>query len=156
MKKLDSIHKEGIRIYTGTFRTSIVEFQHVEAKDPPLGQRRNELVLRFLCKLRSNTAYIESLDTLDDRDDQNYENKVGATKPMGVHLRRLKWRHMEEQKEIEEMSKTQQLLCLVNNIFFCYEGGMTTWKNNISYNSKKHREITNKPIQMGQRVWERR
>ena len=31
LKKLDSIHREGIRIYTGAFRTSPVESLHVEA-----------------------------------------------------------------------------------------------------------------------------
>ena len=37
---------------------------------------------------------------------------------MGVYLEQ---RHMEEQKEIEEMKQTQQPLWLVNNILFCYE-----------------------------------
>ena len=50
LKKLDSIHREDIRIYTGAFRTSPVEALHVEANDPPLELRRNELGLRFLYK----------------------------------------------------------------------------------------------------------
>ena len=33
-KKLDSINREGIRIYTGAFRTSPVESLHVEANAP--------------------------------------------------------------------------------------------------------------------------
>ena len=41
IKKLDSIHREGIRIYTGAFRTSPVEALHVEANDPSLELRRN-------------------------------------------------------------------------------------------------------------------
>ena len=32
-KKLDSMHREDIRIYTGAFRTSPVESLHVEAND---------------------------------------------------------------------------------------------------------------------------
>ena len=43
LKKLYSIHREGIRIYTGAFRSS-----PVEAKDPTLELRRNKLGLRFL------------------------------------------------------------------------------------------------------------
>ena len=35
LKKLDSFHREGIRIYTGAFRTSPVESLHVEENDPP-------------------------------------------------------------------------------------------------------------------------
>ena len=60
LKKLDSIHRQGIRIYKGAFRTS-----PVEANDPPLDLRRNELGLRFLYKLKSNSSYIETLNTLD-------------------------------------------------------------------------------------------
>ena len=36
LKKLDGIHREGIRIYTEAFRTSPVETLHVEANNPPL------------------------------------------------------------------------------------------------------------------------
>ena len=43
LKKLDSIHREGIRIYTGAFKTSPVEALHVEANDPSLELIRNEL-----------------------------------------------------------------------------------------------------------------
>ena len=35
LKKLDSINREGIRIYTGAFRTSPVEVLYVESNDPP-------------------------------------------------------------------------------------------------------------------------
>ena len=60
-KKLNSIHKEGIRIYTGIFRMSPVESLHTEACDPILELRRNKLGLRFLYRLRSNSTYTESL-----------------------------------------------------------------------------------------------
>ena len=50
IKKLDSIHREGIRIYTGAFRTSPVETLHAEANDPSLKLRRNELGWRYLYK----------------------------------------------------------------------------------------------------------
>ena len=36
---------------------------------------KKALGLRFLCKLKSNTSYIETLITLDDREDQSYEEK---------------------------------------------------------------------------------
>ena len=51
LKKLDTIHREGIRIYTGAFRTSTVETLLVETNDPLLQLRRDELGLRFLYKL---------------------------------------------------------------------------------------------------------
>ena len=60
LKRLDSTHREDIRICTGDFRTSPVEALHVEANDPPLELRRNELEQKFLYKLKSNTSYIDS------------------------------------------------------------------------------------------------
>ena len=67
--------------------------------DPPLKLKRNELGLRFLYKLKINTSYIEIINTLDDSEDQNYEENERTLKPMGVYLRRLVRRYMEEQKE---------------------------------------------------------
>ena len=55
-------------------------------------------------KLKSNTLYIETLNTLDDRENQNYEENERSIKPTGVYLRRLEERYMEERKEIEEMN----------------------------------------------------
>ena len=52
--KLDSTHREGIRIYTGTFRISPVESLHAEVCAPTMELRRNKLGLRFLYRLRSN------------------------------------------------------------------------------------------------------
>ena len=58
----------------GAFRTSPVKSIHVEACDPPhLELRRNELGQRFLYKLKSNSSYIETLNTLDNNKDQNYK-----------------------------------------------------------------------------------
>ena len=68
-KKLDSIHREGIRIYTGAFRTSPAEALHVEANNTLVELIRNKLRLRFLYRLKSNSLYIETLNTLDNRKD---------------------------------------------------------------------------------------
>ena len=38
-------HREGIRIYTGVFKTSPVEALHVKANNPPLELQRNDLIL---------------------------------------------------------------------------------------------------------------
>ena len=47
LKKLYGIHREGIIIYIGAFRTSLVETLHVEANGPPLELRKNELGLPY-------------------------------------------------------------------------------------------------------------
>ena len=73
-----------MRIYTRAFRTSPVESMHLEANDPPLELKRNTLGLRFLYKLKSNTSYIETLNKLNDKDNQNYEENERSIKPMEV------------------------------------------------------------------------
>ena len=96
LKKLDSIHREGIRIYIGAFRTSPVKALHVEANDPPLKLRQHKLGLRFLYKIKCNTSYIDTLNTLDDSEDQNSEKNDRSIKPTGVYLKKLEQRYMEE------------------------------------------------------------
>ena len=96
LKKLDSIHKEGIRIYTGVFRTSPVDALNVEANDLHLELRRKELGLRLLYKLKSNILYIDTLNTLDDSEDQNYEENDRSIKTTGLYQRKLKQRYMDE------------------------------------------------------------
>ena len=83
LKELDIIHREGIRIYKSAFTASPVESLHAEACDPTIELKSNEL------GLRSSTTCTESLNTLNDREDQNYEKNKRATKPTGVHLRKL-------------------------------------------------------------------
>ena len=74
---------------------------HTEAYDFPLELRKKELELRFL--------YAESLNTLDDREDQNYKENEGAAKPTGIHLRKLKKGYVKEQKNVEKNHLVQQL-----------------------------------------------
>ena len=71
-KKLNSTNRKGISIHTGAFRTSSVESLNAETCDPTMELRRNELRLRFLYRLRNNSTYTDSLNTLDDREYKNY------------------------------------------------------------------------------------
>ena len=57
-------------------------------------------------KLRSNTTYTKSLNTLDDREDQNYEENEGATRPTQVNLKKLDQRYGKEQRERRETPGT--------------------------------------------------
>ena len=47
-------------------------------------------------------TYTVSLNTLDDKEDQNYVGNEEATKPTGVHLRKLEQGYMNKQRELEE------------------------------------------------------
>ena len=77
---------------------SPIESLHPEAYNLPLELRSNELGLIFLYRLRNNATYTESLNTLDDRKNQNYKKNEGATKPKGIHLRKLEQEYMKEQR----------------------------------------------------------
>ena len=77
LKKLDSIPSEGIRIYTGAFRTSPVEALNVERKLLTSGTKKEQMRIRFPYKLKTNTSYIETLNTLNDRENQSYEKIKG-------------------------------------------------------------------------------
>ena len=77
-------------------------------------------------KLKSNNSYIETLNTLDDKEDQNYKENVRSIKPTVLYLRRLKQRYMEEQREIKEINQTQQPPWMINNIIFCYDREQNT------------------------------
>ena len=87
--QVNSLHREGIRIYTEDFKTSAIESLHIEANKLFLDMRRNELGLRFLFKLRRNPTYTELLVTLDNSEDYNFKEKEKATRPTGMHFRIL-------------------------------------------------------------------
>ena len=53
IKRLDTVHNQGLRLCLGAFRTSPVQSLYVEANDPPLGMR-TRLSLKYCVKLISN------------------------------------------------------------------------------------------------------
>ena len=57
--------------------------------------------INLLYKLRSNTTYTESVITLDNRKDQNYEESK-KKQPIGVHFRKLEQRYIKHQRGREE------------------------------------------------------
>ena len=89
---------------------SPVESLDTEVYDSPLEIRRIELGLKFFHSLNSNSTYTEFLNTPSDRGDQKYEENEGATKPIGVCLRKLeqgdnskeKKQHFLQQKNTKE------------------------------------------------------
>ena len=88
---------------------------------------------------------------MDNREYQNYEEKDGTTKPIGVLLTKLEQECMKEQRELEENHLAQQPLLLINNAHFCYDGHSPTSndnekkqhfysiKKNIKYQESSHR-----------------
>ena len=54
LRKLDSIHNQGLRLAFGAFRTSPVNSLYAEIDEPPLNLRRKKLSLQYYLKLKSN------------------------------------------------------------------------------------------------------
>ena len=49
-------------------------------------------------------VYIETLNTLDNNENQNYKENERSIKSSGLYLRRQEQRYIGEQIEIEEMN----------------------------------------------------
>ena len=54
LRKLDSIHNQGLRLALAAFRTSPVNSLYAEANEPSLNLRRKKLSLQYYLKLKSN------------------------------------------------------------------------------------------------------
>ena len=54
LRKLDSIHNQGLRLALGAFRTCPVNSSYAEANEPSLNLRRKKLSLQYHLKLKSN------------------------------------------------------------------------------------------------------
>ena len=55
IKRLDTVHNQGLRLCLGAFRTSPVQsLLYVEANEPPLDMRRTRLSSQYGVKLMSN------------------------------------------------------------------------------------------------------
>ena len=54
LRKLDSIHSQGLRLALGAFRTSPINSLYAEANEPSLNLRRKKLSLQCYLKLKSN------------------------------------------------------------------------------------------------------
>ena len=131
---------------------SPVESLHSEACDPAMELRRNKLELRFLYRLKSNSTYTESLHTLDDREDQNYVSNKGATKQIGVHLRKLEKGYIKEQRKLEQNHLAQLPPSYTSVMMETHLLIMTMLKNNTFYSIKKGIKLPNKLTQIRQRA----
>ena len=54
LRKLDSIHNQGLRLALGAFRTSPINSLYAEANEPSLNLRRKKLCMQYYLKLKSN------------------------------------------------------------------------------------------------------
>ena len=73
LEKLNVIHRHGLRLCLGAFKSSPIESLYVEANEPPLELRRQELSMRYSLKIKSNPDNPVYDAIFKDRDRVNYE-----------------------------------------------------------------------------------
>ena len=81
IKRLDTVHNQGLRLCLGAFRTSPVQSLYVEANEPPLDMRRTRLSLQYGVKLMSNEVNPAYSDGSQSDIVATYEAKERAIKP---------------------------------------------------------------------------
>ena len=88
IKRLDTVHNQGLRLCLGAFRTSPVQSLYVEANEPPLDMRRTRLSLQYGVKLMSNEVNPAYSAVFQSDIVATYEAKERAIKPLGLRIER--------------------------------------------------------------------
>ena len=78
IKRLDTVHNQGLRLCLGAFRTSPVQSLYVEANEPPLDMR-TRLSLQYGVKLMSNEVNPAYLAVFQSDIVATYEAKQGLS-----------------------------------------------------------------------------
>ena len=84
IKRLDTVHNQGIRLYLGACGTSPVQSLYVEANEPPLCMRRKRLSLQYNVRLMSNEVNPAHSAVFQSDFVATYEVKERAIKPLGL------------------------------------------------------------------------
>ena len=75
LKKLDTIHHQGLRLALGAIRTSPVQSLYSEAQEPSLYDRRKKLSLQYVTKLASNPSNPVYNDIFNSPNKVLFQNK---------------------------------------------------------------------------------
>jgi len=106
LKKLDTIHHQGLRIALGAFRTSPVQSLYVEAQEPSLSLRRLKMTLNYMLKLKAlpdNPAHrcVFGYDL-----SGLFESRPGEIPPLSVRMREHFELFKEDAKNVIQISFT--------------------------------------------------
>ena len=88
IKRVDTVHNQGLRLCLGAFRTSPVQSLYVEANEPPLDMRRARLSLQYGVKLMSNEVNPAYSAVFQSDIVATFEAKERAIKPLGLRIER--------------------------------------------------------------------
>ena len=91
IKRLDTVHNQGLRLCLGAFRTSPVQSLYVEANEPLLDMRRTHLSLQYGVKLMSNEVNPAYSAVFQSDIVATYEANERAIKPLGLRGISMEW-----------------------------------------------------------------
>ena len=83
---LDPIHHQGLRLALGAFRTSPTASIYVEADEPSLNTRREELSLQYAIRIAENNSNPAHDVTFQPKYMDLYESKPNFIKYFGVRI----------------------------------------------------------------------
>ena len=86
LQMLDPIHKQGLRLALGAFRTSPVASLYVEADEPSLYSRREKLSLQYAIRLAANPSNPAHEVKFPPNYVELYEQKPKAIKSFGIRI----------------------------------------------------------------------
>ena len=86
LKKLDTIHHQGLRLALGAFRTSPFQSLYSKAQQPSLDDIRKKLSLLYISKVASNPNNPVYNDIFNLPNTVLFENKPNFIKPLGLRI----------------------------------------------------------------------
>ena len=162
LQMLDPIHKQGLRLALGAFRTSPVASLYVEADEPSLYSRREKLSLQYAIRLAANPSNLAHEVTFPPNCVTLYEQKPKAIKSFGIRISPLLESANNKPQNIEKhFTPNIPAWCMKPpEILFDLHSGKNlnqihTYKKMISEKCKVVIRITNKFVLMGQRKTQR-
>ena len=92
IKRLDTVHNQGLQLCLGDFCSSPVQSLYVDANEPPLGMRRTHLSLQYCVKLMSNEVNPAYSAVFQSDIVATFEVNERAIQPLGLRI----VRHLDE------------------------------------------------------------
>jgi len=86
LKKLESVHNAGLRLCLGAFRTSPIPSLQVEANEPPMDLRQDQLSLQYAVKLKSNESNPAFEAIFTPRFRNFYTSKPSYIRPLSYRI----------------------------------------------------------------------
>ena len=86
LKPLDTIHNQSLRLALGAFRTSPVESLYVEANEPSLAHRREQLSLQYAARVAANPENPAHAVIFSKPDLKFYNKHPNSIRPLNLRL----------------------------------------------------------------------